>query len=40
MSIGTCILLCVLSFAVGTWAGVVLIALLSANKEDDNGNER
>ena len=36
---GVLVLCCAFSFMVGTWAGIFIIALLSANKEDDNANK-
>ena len=40
MSLGLCVFLCVLSFAFGEFAGFFTLALVSANKEDDNDDKQ
>ena len=40
MSVGTCVLLCVLSFIVGEFSALILVALLSANKEGKNNDNK
>lgn len=38
-STGTLILFCLISFVLGEGAGIFIIALLSANEEDNNGDK-
>ena len=40
MSVGTCIFLCILSFIIGEISAIILIALLSANKEYKNNDNK